>query len=346
MMQSVEQEPFAPTGISAGTHTTREGTEEGGRNMKTILEVLICIGGLTMAYQARAEMCPYEEGARAIEQKGAAVGGAGSSILGAALGEALLGADGRGCVQTFERGVVTWKSGLGAHFVSGPIFSAWAERGREGGRDLGYPIGDERVVPGSARDRFQDYENGVIRWTAGENRASVLIPDSATSRDRAAMEQMSVEIVRGLLAAYDDKVYMGGPYSLRGITEYTNAGDGFVLNRRYQVSLQLRYRSGFLGTDPSLTDAVSVLIVDLIYLLDRDEGSSRLSAQVWSLNSSTTVRFLAGRTIDVDLLNERLKAEVLEKLLGASRLVTAFPASQTVLSAKTQASGDLDVYLK
>ncbi|MCA0146214.1 LGFP repeat-containing protein [Blastococcus sp. LR1] len=79
-------------------------------------------------------------------------GGAGS--LGYPTGEERCGLVRGGCFQTFAKGSVYWSPATGARAVSGAIRDAWGARGWEVGA-LGYPVEEQRAVPGGVAQRFQ-----------------------------------------------------------------------------------------------------------------------------------------------------------------------------------------------
>ncbi|WP_374102972.1 MULTISPECIES: LGFP repeat-containing protein [unclassified Bacillus (in: firmicutes)] len=56
---------------------------------------------------------------------------------------------------------IFWSLRTGAHPVSGPILTKWAEFGFES--TLGFPIEDEKDRPGGGR--IQRFQKGIITWT-------------------------------------------------------------------------------------------------------------------------------------------------------------------------------------
>ena len=65
-----------------------------------------------------------------------------------------------GRYQHFQGGSIFWKSGLGAHPVSGSIRSKWASMGWERSW-LGYPTGDMYTV---TLGRRQNFQHGYLVW--------------------------------------------------------------------------------------------------------------------------------------------------------------------------------------
>ncbi|WP_460683260.1 hypothetical protein [Modestobacter lapidis] len=75
-------------------------------------------------------------------------------VLGYPTGAAVCGLRDGGCLQQFAGGAVYWSPATGARAVqSGAIRDRWAILGWEAG--LGYPVDEERAVPGGRVQRFQ-----------------------------------------------------------------------------------------------------------------------------------------------------------------------------------------------
>ena len=92
------------------------------------------------------------------------------SRLGLPTADAICGLPGGGCYQKFEKGVVHWSKGSGAHATSGAIHNEWAKNKYERG-PLGYPIAEEVTKKGVASQKFQ---YGSITWTS-KNGAKVKV---------------------------------------------------------------------------------------------------------------------------------------------------------------------------
>jgi hypothetical protein len=71
----------------------------------------------------------------------------------------------------FTHGSIYWKPNIGAHEVHGVIRDHWAQNGWETNSKLGYPISDETPSASGSADRFSDFENGVMFWKSGEQKA-------------------------------------------------------------------------------------------------------------------------------------------------------------------------------
>lgn len=73
--------------------------------------------------------------------------------------------NGIGKYNRFDKGIVYWTAGTGAWSIKyGPIFDAWEDQGFENG-PLGFPVGDQRAVPGGVA---QDFEHGTITVADGK----------------------------------------------------------------------------------------------------------------------------------------------------------------------------------
>ena len=73
-------------------------------------------------------------------------------------------AAGGGSVQQFQRGVIAFTAGTGAHPVWGSVRAAWDAAGAEGG-ELGYPAAAEAPGP-TGVGAVQAFQRGTIHWTA------------------------------------------------------------------------------------------------------------------------------------------------------------------------------------
>ncbi len=77
-----------------------------------------------------------------------------------------------GRVRKYERGHIYWCSATGAHEVHGGILDLYLAHGgpganpNTGGRDLGYPAGDEELISGTSIPCSR-FEWGAIYWTPG-----------------------------------------------------------------------------------------------------------------------------------------------------------------------------------
>ncbi|SNS15849.1 Peptidoglycan/xylan/chitin deacetylase, PgdA/CDA1 family [Geodermatophilus pulveris] len=80
---------------------------------------------------------------------------------------------GGGVAQTFQRGLVYWSPGSGAHVVRpGTIHDRWVSLGAAGGV-LGYPVGEQRALPGSG-GAVQSFQGGHVHWSPATGSQAVL----------------------------------------------------------------------------------------------------------------------------------------------------------------------------
>ena len=71
-----------------------------------------------------------------------------------------VGLFGDGHYQLFQGGAIYWSPATGAHVVIGAIRDRWTALGAENG-PLGYPVADQRAVPGGASQQF---EHGTLTY--------------------------------------------------------------------------------------------------------------------------------------------------------------------------------------
>jgi uncharacterized protein with LGFP repeats len=88
--------------------------------------------------------------------------GQGGSAVGFPTGKETVLASG-GVLQTFSKGEMFYKSGLGAHAVHGAVLTAYATKGGPGGA-LGYPVSDQVSVSGGVSQQFQGGTLVVPDW--------------------------------------------------------------------------------------------------------------------------------------------------------------------------------------
>lgn len=69
-----------------------------------------------------------------------------------------------GQYSKFQTGVIYWSPRSGAHVLSGVIRAAWESNGGPDG-PLGYPVSDQRPIPGGS---VADFEHGTITDTNGQ----------------------------------------------------------------------------------------------------------------------------------------------------------------------------------
>ncbi|MGY1857863.1 LGFP repeat-containing protein [Modestobacter sp. SYSU DS0290] len=148
-----------------GAHWQRHGGVTGGLGYPTTDEAGLPDGrGIAQQFEGGAVHWTASTGAHPTvggigalwQRHGAAAG-----LLGYPTTDERALADGRGIVQSYERGAVYWTAQTGAHLVTGAIGALYAQLGAERG-SLGYPTEDEAAVDGGIVGRF---EGGSILWT-------------------------------------------------------------------------------------------------------------------------------------------------------------------------------------
>ena len=100
----------------------------------------------------------------AIDDKYAALGGAGGLLGGPTTGENVA-PDGVGRYRHYANGSIYWHPQTGAHEIHGAIRGLWSSLGWERSF-LGYPATDESVTPDGI-GRYNHFQGGSIYWTAG-----------------------------------------------------------------------------------------------------------------------------------------------------------------------------------
>jgi hypothetical protein len=125
-------------------------------------------GGLFQAYQGGVIYWSLASGAHevhgAILAKWSALGRIGS-LLGYPVSDETDAGDQHGRFSVFQRGVIYWTPTTDAHEVHGAILERWSAAGRQAGI-LGYPLTDELDAGGQAGGRFNQFERGIVFWTA------------------------------------------------------------------------------------------------------------------------------------------------------------------------------------
>jgi hypothetical protein len=86
-------------------------------------------------------------------------------FLGYPVTDELPAPDGIGRFNHFQNSSIYWKPSVSAHVLYGPVRDLWANQGWERG-PLGYPITDEVPTSAESPNRFCDFENGVVEFTA------------------------------------------------------------------------------------------------------------------------------------------------------------------------------------
>ena len=196
---------------------------------------------------------------------------------------------------------------------------------------------------GPSRDRYSDFENGVVFWRSGAAKAELITP-RAKAPNGAKMAWSASEVAALVRAQMQRmlKTLRGGTVAgaaFAGTTDYSWDGAG-VHNRRHRcnVILQGRRRVG-TRTVPSIA-VVEVLIEVSFDPVDR-EISGYLTR--WRLKSSQ------GNFIGGGDLRRNLHAR-LDRQIWRQFPITKVPATAkdpiAVLSVKTQSDGRVSVYFE
>jgi uncharacterized protein with LGFP repeats len=85
--------------------------------------------------------------------------------LGMPISQQLPGPNG-GQYSRFQFGVIYWSPRSGAHIVQGDIWLAFEFDGGGPGGPLGYPVSDQKTVPGGLQTEF---EHGTITYSDGQS---------------------------------------------------------------------------------------------------------------------------------------------------------------------------------
>lgn len=196
---------------------------------------------------------------------------------------------------------------------------------------------------GQSKDRYSDFENGVLFWQRGAN-AAVMLPPRAKAPNGAKMAWTGGEIAT-LAKARIQEVLTNFPgaaivsVSYGGTTGYSFDGAG-VHNRAHRLHVILRgeRKIGLVNT-PALA-TVEVQVEVSFDPVDR-EIVGYLSK--WSLVASPG-DFLGGGSL-VRALHQRLDPALWRQFLIA-RVPAPADDPIAVLSVKTQADGDVAVYFE
>ena len=179
--------------------------------------------------------------------------------------------DGVGRYNHFDGGSIYWKPSIGAHEVHGDIRSFWASKGWERNASLGYPISDEQVTKPGSSNRWSDFENGIVHWTASTRKAKALSKFAPASRTGSQMWSQ-------LIANINAELHKG-PESDRiedlvivpmDITDYRVLG-GNVVNRLYHVRADFDVAVPF--ADPDVT-------IDYWFMFAYDKQGRRVIAKL------------------------------------------------------------------
>ena len=237
----------------------------------------------------------------------------------------------------FEGGSIYWKPSISAHEVHGAIRAFWAANGWERNPDLGYPISDEQA---HRNDRFSDFENGVVFWSAASGTTNTLSPTPLlnASRPRADMEKLIGDTLVAKLKAANGRVYIEDGPRIDSITDYTFEG-GRVHNRQYVFYVKIGYDvSGLPDPDSEITLNIRV---------ELDRTLSAVTATITYGHFHSHVPFPTSIGQSASGINDQLKAAI-DPLINVPQSVQAVPTDSLgmILSMKVMPNGDFNTYVQ
>jgi len=272
--------------------------------------------------------------------------------LGSALTPEKVAPDGVGHYVHYQHGSIYWKPSVGPHEVHGLIRQKWAQLGWEKNPGLGYPIRDEKPTKSGSKNRFSDFENGVVRWTYGASSASVVSPTAAASKSPAQMTSLITNKVKSMLPGsvnghniYLKGICICGPDPLGSFAGIVNFAKptmdykffgsnttGAVRNRLYKVEFTFGVEVDALP-DPTVTVDLRLLVFKSgNNVVVRLYPSWYRSVHVpWPTSMFTSAHDI-GVAVD----------GVVQPKLGKDLSTTPVPLN--VLSVKVEANGALNVY--
>jgi hypothetical protein len=219
--------------------------------------------------------------------------------------------------------------------VVGPIFPA-------GGLSVALPVARQKHT-GESRDRFADFQSGVMFWRRGAPQAQVLNP-SGRAPDGSKLVWTAAEVAA--LAATPIRAALQGlggaavtSVTFVGTTGYSYDGAG-VHNRAHRLHVMLQGMR-MVGLVPS--PAIATVEIRTVISFDPVDREVVGYLTKWSLVASPG-DFLGGGSLPRGL------ATRLDPVLWRQFSVTHIPADPAdlvaVLSVKTQADGQVAVYLE
>jgi hypothetical protein len=267
--------------------------------------------------------------------------------LGFPLGGKKATPDGRGSFVEFEHGIIV-SGDTGTHEVHGLIRKRWEAMGAEKG--LGFPLTDELPIAGT-KNKFSDFENGVIRWINGDKTATNVAPLNATiggqkfpvSRDDVIAK------IGTLVAQIIGKVKLSPPAESLTITVPTSfrildgkgLTTGYAHSGNHAINRRLRTRTCLnLGISGG-PDASIVLDLDVV--VSFDSAKSTVVGSIYEWWYDVHIGWPAGDS-DAKKIADKLKSEI-GPLVGVPQKIASAPAGVSILSLKTMADGSIDVFL-
>jgi hypothetical protein len=265
-----------------------------------------------------------------------------SGFLGFPVTDELPCPDGIGRFNHFQNGSIYWKPSISAHEVHGLIRNYWADHGWEKNPDLGYPISDELPTKASSKNRYSDFENGVVFWKYGDNKVSVLSKLTLEDASKTAAEVLGEinNIIIPLITASSEVYIESGP-DLSEITDYYFDGNK-VHNRKYKVHVTM-------GVDvPIFTDPT--INLDLWIEISLDKPAKKVRAYLvqyhYHVHVPADTHTLAG--VDASDIGDKIK-NTLDPYIWKPfdvKDLSALPEAINILSLKVMPNGDLNVYIE
>lgn len=260
----------------------------------------------------------------------------------------------------FQNGSIYWKPSTSAHEVHGLIRQLWAQGGWEKNAALGYPISSELPTAAGSKNRYSDFENGVIFWKYGNKAAKSLAKLTLGDASKSAKEMLAA-INKVLLPALPKNVnghkiyiekgpYLGGPampgQAPRGglnliewpmpTTDYFFDAKG-LHTRHYKVTTEL-------GIDvPWLPDITVTLTLYIEIQLDKKARKVFATPRYW--HSRVVVPAITGIGVKASTINAKVKAAISSQM-NKQNEVASIPAGVNLLSVKPMINGDLNVYME
>jgi len=259
-------------------------------------------------------------------------------FLGFPVTDELTTPDGIGRFNHFQNGSIYWKPSISAHEVHGLIRKYWAAHGWETNPELGYPISDELPTSQAGKNRYGDFENGVVFWKHGTSAAKALEKSTLGNASKSVHEVLAEisNIVVPMLTS-NDKIYIRNAPFLVEVTDYSFDGTS-VHNRRYKVHTDL----GIDITDPMPDPTVNLdLWIEISY--DRSAKIVQAFLTQWSVH--VHVPFPTSVGLKVSTVVDQFRAQ-LDPMLWKPNDVAKVPDGVNILSVKAMPNGDLNVYME
>ncbi len=271
-----------------------------------------------------------------IDIKYSSLGGA-QGFLGSSVTGELVCPDGTGHYRHYQNGSIYWSPLTGAHEIHGLIRGYWESKGWETNSELGYPISDEIPTSEGSKNRYNDFENGVVFWKYGNDNAVPLSKLTINNASRTAGEVVLEinKIITPALTSNSSVYIKNGPY-LAEVTDYSYDGSA-VHNRRYRIHVNI-------GIDVSaMPDPTSN--IDLWIEISYDRSDKKVKAYLTNWSAHTHVPWPTSMGVSASSINNKFRS-ALDPMLWKPNVVSSIPAGINILSVKVVPNGDLNVYIE